>query len=141
VRAVSGSELSEFPLLDSVVERPFVDSKAPRSQSTSGFVETDRGYILNLPWCARDEATLNENLRAVSVQMQIGSTWLDARSIARIVTRNGDLYCANHAVLLTDWSAGQITLRAVMTLSEPVYDGFNVYSAGEYIYDYTITAG
>lgn len=141
VRAASSSDLNEFALLDTVVERPFVDSKSPRAQATSGFVQTDRGYVWNVPWCARDEATLNENLRAVSVQMQIGGTSIDARSIPRIITRNGDLYCANHAVLLTDWSAGQITLRAVMRLSEPVYDGFNVYSAGDYIYDYTITAG
>jgi hypothetical protein len=138
---VSESALQEYPQVDSLFQPGFADVRTPQTQSTRGTVQGDVSYVWNVPWCAADEATLQDNLNSIDVSLSINNTPVDPSVITQaITTAEQGLVCANHLVLLSGWQPGEVLLRSVLTLNEPVYDGFAVYEEGDYAYNAVITA-
>jgi hypothetical protein len=111
-------------------------------------VQGDVNYVWNVPWCAADEATLQDNLNSIDISLSINEQAVDPSLITQVVTTatqvvttaEQGLVCANHFVLLSGWQPGDVLLQSVLRLNEPVYDGFAVYEAGDYVYNSVIAA-
>ena len=138
VSRVTSAALQEYPLLDTILEGDFIDSTSPLTQSSTGTVQGNSGYIWSTAWCAVDEATLNTNLESIEVLLSVDGQPVDARTLTQAISNEGDLSCALNFALLTNWQPGQVNLSATLRLQAPVFDGFKVYSAGDYVYNYTI---
>lgn len=141
VSRVSQSALQEYPPLDSLLQPGFADVRTPQVQSSQGTAQANASYIWNVPWCAADEATLRDNLNDIRVSLAINDQPVDASQITQTITSlDAGLVCAYHFVLLSGWQPGDVLLTSVLTLQAPVYDGFAVYEAGDYVYNALITA-
>ncbi|MBZ0296812.1 MAG: matrixin family metalloprotease [Anaerolineae bacterium] len=134
---VPESALQEYPSIESVLNRTFIDSTTPLSQSASGTVLADQNYIWLLPWCARDEATLRDNLEQMDFIFEANGT--PVSNVTQVITAQNDLTCALNFVLLSDWQGNRLTLQSTLRLNQAVFDGFSVYSAGDYTYNYDLS--
>lgn len=134
---VPESALQEYPLIETVLNRTFIDSTTPLAQSATGVTLADQGYIWSLSWCARDEATLRSNLRQIDFMFEANITPITQAT--QVITSEGNLTCALSFVLLSGWQGSRITLQSTLRLNEAVFDGFSVYSAGDYIYNYDLS--
>jgi hypothetical protein len=141
VRISAGDEraLREYPLLSDVLDRPFTDSRTPRTQRAAGVVDRAQAYIWALNWCASDRATLETNLASLSVAFLVDGREIDGRLITEAITEGNGLSCALFFVLVSDWTGDQTELTATLRLNDAVYDGQRVYGAGDYVYQYDLT--
>jgi predicted Zn-dependent protease len=142
VRVSSGqvNALQQYPSLDTTLDTPFNDTPSPITQSRNATVQRGQTYVWDATWCARDAATLNNNLQNIAVTFAVDGRPVDANLVSRNGPQNGPngLSCMTFFVLLSDWAAGQVSLTKTLTLRAPVYDGTSVYSPGDYIYQYTV---
>lgn len=140
VRASDGDarDLERYPRLDSVITSPFIDSVSPIAQSRQGTVDADETYVFALTWCATDERTLEDAVEFLDVRFLISDDAVSSRSISEVITRENRLSCITYFVLLSDWEGDSLTLTAILSLEDVVFDGRNVYSAGDYIYNYNL---
>ena len=46
--------------------------------------------------------------------------------------------CVDYFVVLSNWSAGQLTLKRTLTLRSATYNGTNIYGAGDYVDQYNV---
>jgi hypothetical protein len=129
------------PNLDSVLESGFTESESPNTQTRNATVERSKSYNWSATWCAKDEATLTKNLNDIAVSFAVGNQQVDPKLVTRSAPRNGPngLRCVDYSVLLSDWTAGQVTLTRTITMRNPVYDGFTIYAPGDYVYQYNVT--
>lgn len=140
VQADGGNErdFQRYPLLDSVLDRPFADSVSPTTQTRSGVVDADETYVWAITWCATDENTLEDSLDSFDVEFEINGDNVRSRNINEVFSTQNRLACVSYFVLLSDWEGDSVELTAVLTLEDAVFDGRSVYSEGDYIYNYEI---
>jgi hypothetical protein len=134
----SPGALEEYTPLDSALTGNFVDSKTPVEQNRSGTVFAEQVYTWDIVWCARDEATLEENLAQIDVTFEVNGEEVDRRDTRVFTSQQQDLFCGHHMVLLSDWQGSSIFLQATLTLNDNIFDGMNVYQRGDYVYTYDL---
>ncbi|MBX3061502.1 MAG: matrixin family metalloprotease [Anaerolineae bacterium] len=136
----SAVDLSRYQPLDSILTSPFNNSLAPNTQRRAGQVSSGDTYVWNLPWCTNDAQLLNDNLKNLEVQFYVNDTQID-RSLVTQTQPKGEgngLVCVNNFVLLSNWQPGTVKLTATMVLRQDLYDGIDIYSAGNYVYEYDV---
>ncbi|RPI97013.1 MAG: hypothetical protein EHM39_10190, partial [Chloroflexi bacterium] len=136
VSSVSASSMSQYPALDSVLNTGFADVSRPQVQEASGTVDRSQSYVWDLTWCAANQETLTTNLQLIDVRLSAGGQPIDPGTITTFQDTSGQLVCAHHAVLLSGWSGQGVDLEATLSLRDAVFDGFKVYSPGDYVYRY-----
>lgn len=135
----SSSALEEYTALDTALSGTFIDSKTPIEQSKTGTVFAEQIYSWDIVWCARDEATLEDNLDDLGVTFSVNDEMIDLQDIEVFTSQQQDLFCGHHMVVLSEWQGSSIFLSATLRFEEPIFDGMNVYSPGDYVYNYDLT--
>jgi Matrixin/Bacterial pre-peptidase C-terminal domain len=142
VKVSSGqaSALQQYPSLDSMADTPFNDTLTPSTQTSTATVQREQTYVWETNWCAKDQATLNNNLQNMVVTFAVEGRAVDPSLITKIAPPDppNGLSCMEFFVLLSDWSPGQVSLTKTMTLRSPVFDGMTVYPQGDYVFQYTV---
>ncbi len=135
---VSSGDRSQLPSLEGALQSGFANSAAPGKQERSGTVSSAQSYAWTQTWCATDAQTLSDNLAAMDFAFAVNGEPVDSSLITQNKATQSGLSCAEFGVVLSSWTAGNVTLTATMTVKDAVFDGQTIYSAGEYIYQYDI---
>lgn len=100
----------------------------------------DQSVYFNYGWCSKDEATLEQNMQHIRVEIYFNGGKLsdDVVHSLAYMTPEGQA-CLDHGMLLTDWPAGTYQMKADVSFDQEIDHGFGRYPAGEYIYEYNIT--
>jgi len=134
------ANISQNPSLDTVADRGFTDSPLPTTETVNANVQSNQAYTWVETWCAKDNATLQNNLKDISVSFAINGSSVDSGLITQTTPHqlNG-LSCVDYFVILSNWVAGQqATLTKTLTLRKPVFDGKTIYAAGSYVFQYNV---
>ncbi len=134
VSPVSRDGIARYPTLESALASPFAESTSPRAQAVTGTVQRDQSCVWDVTWCAADESTLASNLEVLDVRFVAAGQPVDARDVTVYTDTRRELACAHHALLLSGWSGQRVSIGATLTLREPVFDGFRIYTSGDYTY-------
>jgi hypothetical protein len=91
-------------------------------------------------WCAVDDQTLQQNFEHITVKMYFNGDELGEDVVQNLVYTSPDnLRCQDFGVLMSEWTDGNYTLKAVATFDEKLNDGMADYEPGDYISEYTVT--
>jgi hypothetical protein len=103
-------------------------------------ITEDKPTYFNYGWCAVDEETLRQNFEHIDVKLYFEGDELGSDVVHNLsYASTNNLLCLDYGVLLSDWSAGEYKLEAVVTFDEKINDGLADYEAGEYIFEYNVT--
>ncbi len=103
-------------------------------------ISANATILLHLGWCAADETTLEANLRDMEFEIALdGFSITDSQLRISKGTQN-ELSCQQRAGVLSRLEAGQHTYIEIIRIKNAIFDGAEMYEAGEYIYELTITA-
>lgn len=141
VRVAFGDEtaLSSAIPLESVLTGQFADSLTPTTQTLTGRVSAGQTYAWSHTWCAASTRALDAAFRSgQTTTFSVNGRATPASNVNRVFTERDGLFCATDYVLLNGWEGDRIRLSVTMTLPAPVFDGFNVYDAGDYVYVYDL---
>jgi hypothetical protein len=141
VKASKGTSISQAPSLDETLDAPFSDSLTPTTQTHNATVQASQSYTWAVTWCAKDQNTLTKSLSSVTAKFAIGNTSVAQNLVMQTQPHDANgLSCVDWFVVLSNWQPGQVNLTATLTLKAPVFDGNNIYAAGDYVYQYNVTA-
>jgi hypothetical protein len=91
-------------------------------------------------WCAKDQATLAQNLQHIKVQIYFNDGKLGTDVVHNVsFTQSDGQVCSDYGILTSDWPAGTYHLKAVATFDQKINDGMADYDPGDYILDYKVT--
>ena len=94
----------------------------------------------NYGWCAADDATLQQNMQHIHVKLYFNGNELGSDVVHNLTLTNQDNWpCLDFGVLMSEWTDGKYTLKAVATFDEKLNDGKADYSPGDYIFEFNVT--
>jgi len=95
---------------------------------------------LNYGWCAKDLATLQQNLQHISTYFSFNGQQIPMEYVNTISTESSDgLQCSNTGLLLSGWAPGTYQFQVKASFDSQINDGSADYPAGDYISEYTVT--
>jgi hypothetical protein len=90
-------------------------------------------------WCAKDKATLDDNLKKTKVQFVLDGENVTAEKFYKFdYDGSNGQSCTILLAQLSDWPGGEHHLSTSVTFTSAVDDGTNKYEAGTQVYDYTV---
>lgn len=89
-------------------------------------------------WCAKDQATLEANLKDILVTFKIEETEIPIEQFQVFPYENGGQQCVAYLAVLTNWQGGENQVSTTVTFSKPINDGNAEYPAGTQAFVYTI---
>ena len=103
-------------------------------------ITDDLPEYFNYGWCAKDDATLQQNLQHIDVKLYFNGDELGKDVVQDLTYKSADnMSCADFGVLTSDWTDGEYQLKAVATFDQKLNDGISDYEAGDYIFEYNVT--
>lgn len=91
-------------------------------------------------WCAKDDATLQQNLQHINVKLYFNDDELGKDVVQNLYYKTADnMSCADFGVLTSEWTDGQYQLKAVATFDQKLNDGISDYESGDYTFEYNVT--
>jgi hypothetical protein len=94
----------------------------------------------NYGWCAKDDATLQQNLQHITVKLYFNGNELGKDVVQNLAYKSADnMSCADFGVLTSNWTDGEYKLKAVATFDQKLNDGISDYEPGDYIFEYNVT--
>jgi hypothetical protein len=141
VSAGRSTDIGRNESLDTTLDRPFTESTSPDTQRRNATVSGDTVYNWETTWCAADEQTLLDNLASLDVSFAVNGREIDRNIVSQSRPFQGgeNLSCVMWYLILSDWSAGNLTLTRTLSVRDPIFDGFSVYDAGDYVNEYNVT--
>ena len=94
---------------------------------------------LNYGWCAKDLATLQDNLQHISTYFSFNGQQIPMEYVNTLSTESNGLPCSNTGLLLSGWAPGTYQLQVKASFDSQINDGSADYPAGDYISEYTVT--
>ena len=122
-------------------------------QSYSGTPKPDEHWTYSIPWdtskeavwafnwCAKDQTTLDSNMKDIQLKFTLDSTDLDSSTTSIATYPNQGMQCELDYYVLNDWPAGEHHLTIASTFTKAINDGTADYPAGTSYYDYTVYVG
>ncbi len=89
-------------------------------------------------WCAKDQATLDENLKKIKLDFQIESVAISLDKFVKKQGSSGGQACITYIGALADWKGGENHLSTKVTYTAPINDGSTDYQAGTQTFEYTV---
>ena len=91
-------------------------------------------------WCASLKQIMEDNFKSIQLEFTINESPVTLDHFVVIETENEDgSACREYAALVTTWPAGQHHLETLVTFTEDVHDGWNLFPAGTHTYKYIVT--
>jgi hypothetical protein len=91
-----------------------------------------------LGWCAANKATLDQNWQKMNYELTIDGYAIDLNKLTLEDSEDSDGACYGFAGALTKWSKGIHSYIWIQHIYQPINDGWNPYSAGDYIFNFTV---
>lgn len=119
------------------------DFIAPKTYKGTATLDPSTGFTLGNAWCAKDPATLKQNLANMQFQLSINGTNIDLSQYPELFfTDNQGLACAMTGIAITPSGALSGSYHFVLTQKylAKLDDGItsSPYPAGEVTFDFTI---
>jgi hypothetical protein len=89
-------------------------------------------------WCAKDQATLKDNLNRMKVAFTLNGQAVPLTSFLIQDAPSQGQYCHEVEAAVTDWKSGENHAITTLTFTVPVNDGSADYPAGDQVYDYLV---
>jgi len=117
-------------------------SNSERNQENIPHYFTISNWASNRPmdweggWCAVSQAILEQNLKYLKPAF-----WLDGKPVplSYFYAYGDGQGCYYWATIASNWPKGVTTLKGGFTITSPINDGENSYTAGQLIYVTTVT--
>ncbi|GEM_PF-955508 len=140
VHVSAGQNVSQNTSLDTTVAFPFDDSLVAQAQTRDANVQRNQAYTWARTWCAANSSALDKSLANVAVSFAINGSAVNNNMVTRSQPHSGTngASCVDYFVVLSNWSAGQLTLKRTLTLRSATYNGTNIYGAGDYVDQYNV---
>jgi serine/threonine protein kinase len=94
--------------------------------------------LLNLSWCAADEATLNANVAVMEFSITINEVNVSDSQLNIFNGIQNGHYCHYRMGILSGLSQGKYKYVETMRFKNTISDGTTTYNAGDYIYELMI---
>ncbi|MEO8393604.1 MAG: hypothetical protein ABI700_11495 [Chloroflexota bacterium] len=121
-----------------MLNSPFADSASPATQTRTGNVAASQSYVWAQTWCASDAQTLATDLTNLSISFSVNDQPVDSALITKKDVTDNQLSCVQYFVVLSNWTPGNVSVTATLTMNQPVFDGQAIYAPGDYKYEYDI---
>lgn len=128
-----------------------LEEKARESYSAEELAKTDATFPYTIVlkksepllwawgWCAKDDATLEDNLAKLKVEFSLNGEPVALEQFASLSYPTDDgMSCFAYFAQVTDFAGGEHHLVTNVTFAGPVNDGSVSYAAGQQVYDYAI---
>ena len=103
-------------------------------------VTNEKPVYFSYGWCAKDQATLTQNLAHIKVELYFNDGRLGNDVVHNLSsTLTNGMVCSEFGVLMSDWPAGKYHLKAVATFDSKINDGMADYDPGDYVFVYNVT--
>jgi hypothetical protein len=95
-------------------------------------------------WCAANEQILAQNLEEIDVIFEADGRLIPPEQLASVKysykNQDGDTWwCFTYSTVLKDWKPGKYRFIQTMVIKSTIHDGKDMFSAGNKVYDYTVT--
>lgn len=129
--------------LSQYVDETYTDEEMakPGTFKYTAKIKNDKPIYFSYGWCATTEEILKQNYQHIKVELfydgkQLGNDVVHTFSY----TTTDGMVCGEFGVLFLKIPAGTYRIEAVATFDEKINDGLSDYAAGEYFYEYHVTA-
>lgn len=95
--------------------------------------------ILSLGWCTIDQATLDTNWRLMDYELIIDGYKIDLSQLDRESRIETDNYCLIYQGVLEGWSIGVHKYIWIHHINKSLFDGWETYEIGDYIFEFTVS--
>jgi C-terminal processing protease CtpA/Prc len=103
--------------------------------------DTSKEAVWAAGWCAKDQATLDSNLKDIQWKFTLDGTDVDSTEMNTYPYSYQGMQCELDYYVLNDWPAGEHHLTIATTFTKAINDGTTDYPAGTSYYDYTVYVG
>ncbi|HEY5903951.1 MAG TPA: S41 family peptidase [Anaerolineales bacterium] len=140
----AGSELAAGAnfLEDAAREKPDpAQFSAPGTTTYAVSLDKSEPLIWAYAWCAKDAATLEENLKRIRLKFVLDGVETGMDKMSTYGSDANGKKCMLIYAGLTDWPAGEHHLSTMATFTGTLNDGVTEFPAGEYVLEYTVYVG
>lgn len=140
----AGSELAAGAnfLEDAAREKPDpAQFAAPGTTTYTVSLDKSEPLIWAYAWCAKDAATLEENLKRIRLKFVLDGVETGMDKMSTYGSDANGKKCMLIYAGLTDWPAGEHHLSTMATFTGTLNDGVTEFPAGEYVLEYTVYVG
>jgi hypothetical protein len=140
----AGSELAAGAkfLEDAAREKPdSAQFSAPGTTTYTVSLDKSEPLIWAYAWCAKDAATLEENLKRIRLKFVLDGVETGMDKMSTYGSDANGKKCMLIYTGLTDWPAGEHHLSTMATFTGTLNDGVTEFPAGEYVLEYTVYVG
>ena len=96
--------------------------------------------LLMIGWCAKDQATLRENLSYMNDQAVIDGQEISISKFATLESQdNSGKWCHSYLAVLSGWQSGTHSYIRTQHIRQTINDGESTFTAGDYITEYVIS--
>ncbi|HTX92321.1 MAG TPA: S41 family peptidase [Anaerolineales bacterium] len=146
-RMMSASELQKIlgsnpRQLESAANETYPSSaflKVPATFTYTISLTKSEPLIWSWGWCAKDQATLTDNLSKMKVTFKLDGQEVPASDFQTDDTPQGGQACHSLYGAITDWATGANQVQTTVTFTVPLNDGTYDYPAGDQVMNYTVT--
>ncbi len=133
---------NQFALLDDKARESYDDAeflKVPLNLTYSISLNKPETLVWLAAWCAKDSATLTQNLSKMDFGFTLNGQPVAADQFYQVDDFDaGDNRCKIYLLGLKDWSAGENHVVTTITFKSVVNDGSSDYAAGQQVFDYVV---
>ncbi len=113
-------------------------SKTPGHYYWSLDFPVEKPAIVSFGWCTLTQDILEENWKVTNYELIIDGYNIDLDSLELIETKENENYCFTHEGVLDGWGKGKHSYIWTHHISKNIFDGWDEYQAGDYIYEFTV---
>lgn len=112
----------------------------PRTLTYTIPLNNSETLIWAYAWCAKDQATLEQNFSQIQLNFNLNGEDLPAEQLAVFETESGGSQCRLVYTALSDWQPGEHHAVLTATFKSAVSDGIGdtPYAPGDYVDDYAV---
>ena len=140
----AGSELAAGAnfLEDAAREKPDpAQFAAPGTTTYTVSLDKSEPLIWAYAWCAKDAATLEENLKRIRLKFVLDGVETGMDKMSTYGSDANGKKCMLIYAGLSDWPAGEHHLSTMATFTGTLNDGVTEFPAGEYVLEYMVYVG
>lgn len=129
----------EAVLLEDLANEQYENAGIPgQTYSYSIPIKKSQPVLWGFFWCAKDQATLESNFKAMKFSYSLNGEAPDPNNLLSIDIPNQGQVCRIVSYELTEWPAGEHHLTTIVTFTKKINDGFGDYAKGDIINEYTV---
>ncbi|MEN6435903.1 MAG: serine/threonine-protein kinase [Anaerolineaceae bacterium] len=112
----------------------------PKTYSYTCTVPADIPIVINMGWCASTQEILEQNWALMTYTLTIDGISFDINDATAFMGyTNSQGYCYTYRSYVEGLKSGEHDITYSFSMSEPLYDGFDNYQAGDYILQHLVT--